>query len=46
MQIPVCDLDSEKSQLEEQMLRFASMDVTNAERNMKEVAIKLFAVCG
>lgn len=45
MQIPVCDLDTEKSQLEEQLLRYASMDVTNAERQMKEVAIKLFAVC-
>lgn len=44
MQMPLCDLDSEKSQLEEQLLRFAGMDVANAERQMKEVAIKLFAV--
>lgn len=46
MQIPLCDMDSEKSQLEEQLLRVASMDVANAERQMKEVAIKLFAVSG
>lgn len=44
MQLPLCDLDSEKSQLEEQLLRFAGMDVANAERQMKEVSIKLFAV--
>lgn len=44
MQLPLCDLESEKSQLEEQLLRFAGMDVASAERQMKEVSIKLFAV--
>lgn len=46
MQIPLYDLDTEKSQLEEQLLRVASMDVANSERLMKEVPIKLFAVSG
>lgn len=44
MQVPMCELDSEKSQLEESLLRFATLGADNAERHMKEVAIKLFAV--
>lgn len=44
MQVPLCELESEKSQLEEALLRYATQDVENAERQMKEVAIKLFAV--
>lgn len=44
MRLPLCDMESEKAQLEEQLLRVAGMEVANGERVMKEVAIKLFAV--
>lgn len=44
MQIPLCDMDSEKSELEESLIRYANLQVDGAEKQMKEIAIKLFAV--
>lgn len=40
----MCDLDTEKTQLEESLLRCANFQMDSAEKNMKEIAIKLFAV--
>lgn len=44
MQIPLCDMESEKSQLEESLIRNANLQVDGAEKSMKEIAMKLFAV--
>lgn len=44
MQMPMCDLDTEKTQLEESLLRCANFQMENSEKQMKEIAIKLFAV--
>ena len=44
MQIPLCDLEAEKSELEESLLRYANQHADDAEKQMKEIAIKLFAV--
>lgn len=44
MQIPLCDLDAEKAQLEEALIRFVAMKADNSQRLMKEMAMKLFAV--
>lgn len=44
MQVPMCDLDTEKTQLEESLLRCANFQIENVEKQMKEIAIKLFAV--
>ncbi len=46
MQIPLCDMDSEKSELEESLIRNANLQADAAEKNMKEIAMKLFAVSG
>lgn len=44
MQIPMCDMDSEKSELEESLIRHANLQADGAEKSLKEIAIKLFAV--
>lgn len=44
MQMPVCDIDAEQSQLEETLVRNSSFNVNDSEQNIKEFAIKLFAV--
>lgn len=44
MQIPLCDLEAEQSQLEEALVRCENYHVDEAERVVKENAIKLFAV--
>lgn len=44
MQLPLCDLDAEKAQLEEALIRYVTLNVDNADRLMKEMAMKLFAV--
>lgn len=44
MQVPLCDLEAAKSQLEESLIRSANMNVENVDRQLKEIAIKLFAV--
>lgn len=44
LQLPLCDIDSEKSVLEEALLRYSAMNVMNSEKYIKEVALKLFAV--
>lgn len=44
MQIPLCDLESEKAQMEESLLRYVNMQADNSERLMKSMAMKLFAV--
>ncbi|KAG4078619.1 hypothetical protein HA402_015209 [Bradysia odoriphaga] len=44
MQIPMCDMESEKSELEESLIRHANLQVDGAEKSLKEIAIKLFAI--
>lgn len=44
MQLPLCDIESEQTQLEESLVRFSSFKAEDAEKNLKENAIKLFAV--
>lgn len=44
MQIPLCDVESEQSQLEETLIRYGNFFVEDSERIVKENAIKLFAV--
>lgn len=44
MQIPLCDLESEKAQIEESLLRYANMQADNSDRLMKSMTMKLFAV--
>ncbi|KAJ6644470.1 WD repeat and HMG-box DNA-binding protein 1 [Pseudolycoriella hygida] len=44
MQIPLCDMESDKSELEESLLRNASLLIDNSEANLREIAIKLFAI--
>lgn len=44
IEMPLCDMDSEKSQLEERLLSCKVMDVMDSRRIIKEETIKLFAV--
>lgn len=44
MQMPVCDIEGEQSQLEETLLRNNNFNSTDSDKNIKEIAIKLFAV--
>lgn len=44
MQLPFCDMDTEKSQLEETLFRAANFSMANADKVLKEAALKLFAV--
>lgn len=44
MQIPLCDLESERSQLEDVLVRYANFHAHDSERIFKETAMKLFAV--
>lgn len=44
MQLPLCDLNAEQTQLEETLIRSENYHVDDAERIVKENAIKLFAV--
>ncbi|BFG03318.1 WD repeat and HMG-box DNA-binding protein 1 [Drosophila madeirensis] len=44
MQIPLCDIEVEKSELEDALLRSSLMQVEGAEKMQKETAIKLFAL--
>lgn len=44
MQMPVCDIDAEQSQFEETLVRNSSFNVDESDKNIKEIAIKLFAV--
>lgn len=44
MQLPLCEIDSEKSTLEESLIRWSNFCVENSEKMIKEAAIKLFAV--
>lgn len=37
-------MEAEKSELEESLIRYANLQIDNAEKQMKEIAIKLFAV--
>lgn len=43
MQLPLCDLDTEKSQLEDLLVRSCNFASDDAEKTIKETAIKLFA---
>ncbi|KAM7345136.1 chromosome transmission fidelity 4 [Cochliomyia hominivorax] len=44
LQLPLCDNESEKSALEDSLLRATIMSMDNADKNIKETAIKLFAL--
>lgn len=44
IQLPLCDIESEQSQLEESLVRFSNFNVDDAETKLKENAIKLFAI--
>lgn len=44
MQLPLCDIEVEKSELEDTLLRASLMQMENAEKVQKEMAIKLFAL--
>lgn len=44
LQLPLCDMESEKSTLEDSMLKASIMSMDNAEKTVKETAIKLFAL--
>ncbi|XP_061399912.1 WD repeat and HMG-box DNA-binding protein 1 [Musca vetustissima] len=44
LQLPLCDLENEKSILEDSMLRASVMSVDSSEKTIKETAIKLFAL--
>lgn len=44
MQLPVCDIEAEQSQLEEALVRNSNFNVEDSDKNIKEIAIKLFAV--
>lgn len=44
MQMPVCDVEAEQSQLEETLIRNGCFNVDDSEKNIKVIAIKLFAV--
>ncbi|XP_033247150.1 WD repeat and HMG-box DNA-binding protein 1 [Drosophila miranda] len=44
MQIPLCDIEVEKSELEDALLRSSLMQAEGAEKMQKETAIKLFAL--
>ncbi|XP_065367282.1 WD repeat and HMG-box DNA-binding protein 1 [Calliphora vicina] len=44
LQLPLCDVESEKSSLEDSLLRATIMSMDNAEKTVKETAIKLFAL--
>lgn len=44
LQLPLCDLENEKSAFEDSMLRATIMSMDNSEKTVKETAIKLFAL--
>lgn len=44
MQIPFCELDTEKSQLEETLFRAANFKMASSDDVVKKAALKLFAV--
>lgn len=44
MQMPVCDIEAEQSQMEETLVRNSCFNVNESDHNIKEIAIKLFAV--
>lgn len=44
MQMPVCDIESEQSQLEETLIRYSNFTSDDSEKNVKEIALKLFSV--
>ncbi|KAH8384550.1 hypothetical protein KR093_000380 [Drosophila rubida] len=44
MQLPLCDIELEKSELEDNLLRASIMQAEGAEKLQKEMAIKLFAL--
>lgn len=44
MQLPVCDIEAEQSQLEETLIRLSTFFTNDKEKQIKEIALKLFAV--
>uniref|UniRef100_A0A0K8V9W1 WD repeat and HMG-box DNA-binding protein 1 n=1 Tax=Bactrocera latifrons TaxID=174628 RepID=A0A0K8V9W1_BACLA len=44
LQLPICDIEVEKSELEDALVRASIMNMDNADKVIKETAIKLFAL--
>lgn len=44
VQLPLCDIDAEQTQLEESLVRYGNFDIDDSETKLKENAIKLFAI--
>lgn len=44
MQLPVCDIETEQSLLEETLVRNSTFNVDESDKKIKEIALKLFAV--
>lgn len=44
MQIPMCNIETDKTILEEELIRYANLNVINAEQKLTGIALKLFAV--
>lgn len=44
MQLPLCDMEADQTQLEDTLIQNSTFNIDDAEKNVKEVAIKLFAV--
>lgn len=44
MMLPLCDMEDEKSQMEETLVRSCNFAAENSEKEIKETSIKLFAV--
>lgn len=46
MQLPLCDIEAEQSQLEETLVRSSTFNADDSDKTIKEFAVKLFAVSG
>lgn len=44
MMLPLCEMETEKSQMEESLVRCSNFTVENSSKEIKETSIKLFAV--
>lgn len=44
MQLPLCDIEADQSQLEETLVRNSIFNANDSDKTIKEIAIKLFAV--
>lgn len=44
MKMPLCEVETDKSQWEDELIRYNNFDVEDGEKHVQEVALKLFAV--